>query len=107
MKAMAYVQGMSPPYSITRCFNSTLSGAAATTPPCGFNLSELLPGDFALDFGFQVNDRFILATPDDADTACTMYAGAGPYASATAVEVRCVYGGGINSYPFRASVFVF
>ena len=108
VKAMAYVQGMTPPYTITRCFNSTLAGAAATTPPCGFNLGELLPGDFALDFGFQVNDRFILATPDNADTACTMYAGAGPYVTSdTAVEVRCVYGGGINSYPFRASVFVF
>ena len=108
LKAMAYIEGMSAPYSITRCFNSTLSGAAATTPPCGFNLSEIAPGDFALDFGFQVSDRFVSATADNADTACTMFAGAGPWISSNnQAEVRCLYGGGINSYPFTASVFVF
>jgi hypothetical protein len=61
-KAMVYVNGQDSPYSIIRCFNSTLMGAAATTPPCGFNLSELQIGWFTLDFGFEVDDRFLSAT---------------------------------------------
>ena len=47
---------------ISRCFNSTLSGAAAITPPCGFTIDSPGPGDFIINFGFQVNDRFFSAT---------------------------------------------
>jgi hypothetical protein len=62
VKAMVYVNGQDSPYGIIRCFNSFLTGAAATTPPCGFNLSELQIGWFTLDFGFEVDDRFLSAT---------------------------------------------
>jgi len=64
VKAMAYVNGTNAPYNIIRCFNSTLAGAAATTPPCGFALTQLnnFTGVWTLDFGFQVSDRFISAT---------------------------------------------
>jgi hypothetical protein len=48
---------------IALCFNSTLSGAAATTPPCGFNYHIFGVGDYMIDFGFQVDDRFLSATP--------------------------------------------
>jgi hypothetical protein len=47
---------------IVRCFNSTLSGAAATTPPCGFTIIENFIGDYILDLGFQIDDRFLSAT---------------------------------------------
>jgi hypothetical protein len=40
------------------CFNSTLSGAAATKPPCGFTTDKTGIGDYIIDFGFQVDDRF-------------------------------------------------
>lgn len=48
------------PYSggrIISCFNSTLSGAAATTPPCGFGYDITGVGDYIFDFGFEVDDR--------------------------------------------------
>ncbi len=61
-KAMLFVNTYQAPYTIVRCFNSQLTGAAATTPPCGFNLTELGPGIFNIDFGFEVDDRFINAT---------------------------------------------
>lgn len=52
--------------SIARCFNSTLAGSAASVVPCGFN--AVLAGDAALpvysiDFGFQVDNRFLAITP--------------------------------------------
>ena len=48
--------------TIVRCFNSTLAGAAATTPPCGINVVDppLFYGR-GIDFGFQVDDRFIVS----------------------------------------------
>jgi hypothetical protein len=62
IKAMVYVNAYQPPYTIVRCFNSTLSGAAATTPPCGFNFNEVYLGNFTIDFGFEVDDRFYSGT---------------------------------------------
>ena len=61
VKAMVFVNTAQPPYSIQRCFNSTLIGSAATTPPCGFNLVETGEGVFNLDYGFEIDDRFISA----------------------------------------------
>lgn len=51
--------------SIFGCFNSTLSGAAATTPPCGFTEDETGAGDDIFNLGFQVNDRFFSVTTWD------------------------------------------
>jgi hypothetical protein len=62
VKAMVHVNALSPPYSIINCFNSTLAGAAATTPPCGINFTEAQLGEWSLDFGFEVDDRFMSAT---------------------------------------------
>jgi len=61
VKALLYVNTVQAPYTIQRCFNSTLNGTAATTPPCGFNLVEEGPGVFHIDFGFEVDDRFVNA----------------------------------------------
>jgi hypothetical protein len=61
VKAMAFVNALQAPYSIIGCFNSALTGAAATTPPCGINFTEDAQGigywDF--DLGFEVHDRFV------------------------------------------------
>src|SRR5579863_4770056 len=62
VKAMLYVNGYNPPYSIVSCFNSALSGAAATTPPCGINFTEEDVGFWNFDFGYMVSDRFFSAT---------------------------------------------
>lgn len=48
--------------SIVRCFNSTLPGAAATTPPCGFSIVLGQTGALWADIGFEVDDRFLGAT---------------------------------------------
>jgi len=48
---------------ITFCFNSTLSGAAASKPPCGFTVDETGVGDYIFDLGFQVRGRFFSITP--------------------------------------------
>ena len=62
-KALLLVNTQQAPYTIQRCYNSTLQGPAATTPPCGFNLTEVAVGDFWIDIGFEIDDRFIMATP--------------------------------------------
>jgi hypothetical protein len=84
---------------ILRCFNSTLSGAAATTPPCNFFFHEWGTGDYTIDFQFQVNDRFVSATAGGANgitpggpvvTACVQGLGDGSCnntITATQVEV--------------------
>jgi hypothetical protein len=48
--------------TVNRCFNSTLGGTAATTPPCGFTISFNSTTGNTIDFGFQVSDRFYSAT---------------------------------------------
>ena len=59
VKAMVDVSGPGgAPYSIVRCFNSSLTGAAATTPPCGISLTEGSVGVIDLTFNFEVDDRF-------------------------------------------------
>jgi hypothetical protein len=45
-----------------RCYNSTLLGSAATTPPCGFTFSYDTELGLTIDFGFEVDDRFYSAT---------------------------------------------
>ena len=55
IKAMVEVDENS---SISRCFNSTLTGAAATTPPCGIDLEHPESGEYNLNFNFEVDDRF-------------------------------------------------
>jgi len=64
VKAMVYMNGSQPPYKILACYNSTITGAAATTPPCGFDYLEVEPGWFIIDFGFDVHDRFFSATQE-------------------------------------------
>ncbi len=58
VKAMAEVNPFFSTPSIDACFNSTLAGAAATTPPCGISLAEIQTGIFTLTFNFEVDDRF-------------------------------------------------
>jgi hypothetical protein len=48
--------------TIFGCFNSTLAGPAATTPPCGFATSFDSQLGVTVDFGFEVDDRFYSST---------------------------------------------
>jgi hypothetical protein len=64
VKAMAFVNPFGS-NKFERCYNSQLTGTAATTPPCGFTYIDI-SGEFPfvlIDFGFQVDDRFVSVTP--------------------------------------------
>jgi len=64
VKAMLFIEGDG---IINRCYNSTKTGGAATTPPCGFNVHDSNDriGFYVIDFGFRVNDRFYSITDTD------------------------------------------
>jgi hypothetical protein len=57
-KALISVDGLVNPPRIVHCFNSTLPGSSATTPPCGFTLARQSTAQILIDFGFEVDDRF-------------------------------------------------
>lgn len=58
VKAMVYVNPFASG-AIVRCFNSQLPGSQATTVPCGMTFTYVGPGVYTIDFGFQVDDRFL------------------------------------------------
>ncbi|MGC2357062.1 MAG: DNRLRE domain-containing protein [Candidatus Acidiferrum sp.] len=60
VKAMVYVDPFKG--GIQRCFNSQLPGSQATTVPCGISYTKYLVGQYMVDFGFQVDDRFLQFT---------------------------------------------
>jgi hypothetical protein len=63
VKAMLFLDPIGHPSDpIQQCFNSQLPPSQATSGDCGITSSELAPGRYKLDFGFQVNDRFVSAT---------------------------------------------
>lgn len=60
VKAMALIKDDN---TVVRCFNSQATGAAITTPPCNITVTFETDGNYLIDFGFQVSDRYILLTP--------------------------------------------
>jgi hypothetical protein len=71
VKAMVYVDPFTQNgTAITRCFNSQTGGPSASTPPCGFSVTHRGQGNDVVDFGFQVNDRFISASSADVTLTC-------------------------------------
>jgi hypothetical protein len=62
VKAMAYIDPFLPANQyVVRCYNSQLS--AASTSPCGITVERFDSGQYWIDFGFKVDDRFISVTP--------------------------------------------
>jgi hypothetical protein len=59
VKAMAYVDFGG---TIHRCFNSQISGSTASTVPCGITVNTISTGDVVVDFGFEIDDRFVQIT---------------------------------------------
>ena len=103
VKAMVVIQGIKAPYTIPNCFNSTLGGAAATTPPCGFTLAEVQPGEFTVGFGFEVDDRFVSATLE----CCFSYGVAPVYVSPSGTDLTVFTWDGSNTQPYQASVLIY
>jgi hypothetical protein len=64
VKALAFVDpSAAGGVAVTRCFNSQASGATINTPPCGISIVSHSQGSNTLDFGFEVDDRFVTVTP--------------------------------------------
>jgi hypothetical protein len=64
VKAMAFVNPfLSDP--IQQCFNSQRPAGQATSGNCGISYGSSTAGDYFLNFGFQVDDRFVSATPSN------------------------------------------
>ena len=59
VKAMAYIN---PSTGIQRCFTSQGTGSTATQVPCGMTFTYKIAGAYILDFGFKVDDRFLVLT---------------------------------------------
>ncbi len=63
VKAMLYVDPTQPVgQQIVRCYNSQTSGSAVSTPPCGFTLANPYTGVWYVSFGFDVSQRFAVAS---------------------------------------------
>jgi hypothetical protein len=60
MKAMALIKDDG---TVSVCYNSQAAGVAVNTSPCGIAVTFENNGDYLLDFGFAVTDRFISVTP--------------------------------------------
>ncbi len=52
---------------INRCYNSQIiTATAASVAPCSFDITRNGAGDYTINFGFQVDDRFFSITPVNA-----------------------------------------
>lgn len=62
VKAMAFVDHEFPSDPIRQCFNSQRPAGQATSGNCGLSSTRNAPGRYAVDFNFQVYDRFVSVT---------------------------------------------
>jgi hypothetical protein len=62
VKAMAFINPFQSD-QVRQCFNSQLPPSQATSNNCGITFTPVDTGNYDLNFGFQVTDRFVSATP--------------------------------------------
>jgi hypothetical protein len=92
VKAMVYVNGDG---TILRCYNGqtgeSLTGGTTNTG-CGFSVTHFTAGGYGVNFGFQVNDRFVSVTPAYFNFEGELFIGSAgfffPSPSTTSVDVR-------------------
>ena len=103
VKAMIFVGADG---TIVRCFNSFLFGSAATSGGCGFSIYHAAgAGSYAINFGFQVDDRFLNVTGlDNSSTGCLGLTTWLMWVSGTSIRVDTTCGG-TEDGPFFVSVF--
>jgi len=111
VKAMIVINGLETTPSIVHCFNSTLSGSAATTPPCGFTTGRECncAGSVYINFGFEIDDRFWSVTADDygngGSGGIVANAFANPYRNTDLVVDTYINGGGPQNIDFRVVIY--
>jgi hypothetical protein len=71
VKAMAFVSPLLTADPIRQCFNSQLPPGQAASENCGIGFSKTSKGQYALNFGFKVDDRLVSATTFNCFT-CTL-----------------------------------
>jgi hypothetical protein len=93
VKAMALIDPNQPAgQQVVRCYNSQV---APSTPNCGITATGWYVGDWGIDFGFDISDRFLLVTAFWAGRGSWsgIVANAHPY-TANVAEVDLAYNGG-------------
>ena len=93
-KAMITINGLDETPAILGCFNSTLPGSSATTPPCGFTLSREGTAQIIIDFGFKVDDRFPSVTAEGYGSGNNTAMIANAYGNGTYLFVQTFTSGG-------------
>lgn len=69
VKAMAYIDPFLPEGQyVVRCYNSSQAGNASSTSPCGITVTRGIPGNYTINFGFNVEGRFISLTAQASGT---------------------------------------
>jgi hypothetical protein len=69
-KVMVHVVGGT---GIGQCYNSQLPPSQASTTPCGITFDHPSNGVSNLTFSFQVDDRFVVATPEFGSTTLSVH----------------------------------
>jgi hypothetical protein len=105
VKAMVYFDGQDGG-GLARCYNSTLAGAAATTPPCGFTVTATSAG-FEINFGFEVDDRFLALTLQRCSCGSEAPIWFATPESANVISVDVVQAGTANQIPAQWHLIVF
>jgi hypothetical protein len=69
VKAMAYIDPFLPSGQyVVRCYNSSQAGNSSSTFPCGITVTRSSTGFYTIDFGFNVEGRFISLTAQSTGT---------------------------------------
>ena len=100
VKAMIHVSGA----TVVRCFNGV---TGSSTAPCGFSVSNPDIGNYSINFGFTVSDRFTILQPFTTDPSGSAYIAA---FIANGMTVGTVVTNDSNNYvpwPQQFYVFVF
>src|ERR1700733_2001018 len=105
VKAMVYFDGQDGG-GLARCYNSTLGGAAAPTPPCGFTVTATSAG-FEINFGFEVDDRFLALTLQRCSCGSEAPIWFATPESANVISVDVVQAGTANQIPAQWHLIVF
>ncbi|MDR3385755.1 MAG: hypothetical protein P4L92_01780 [Rudaea sp.] len=110
-KAMAHVGFNGAAYAITRCFNSQIDALSSTIPPCGMVLHEPATGFVQVDFGFEVDDRFVTANVSNGGVTtgtCTTAEGCTGFGATTSFATIQMYAPASGNYvdePFTVIVY--
>jgi hypothetical protein len=84
VKAMAYIDFGG---TVRRCFNSQLAGSEASTVPCGITVTVPVFRQAIVDFGFEIDDRFVQITFNDNQGSNQFYELSSDGASVTNTQV--------------------